>query len=326
MVNIINENSLVEYSIKNKNVNLKQILKEGLMYGDIDPIDKTDLMNLELEAYTNTYINHNLNIYRSVKSYINSHYMSFNDATILFNNDNIKYFDEDTYISLFPNRIIMLLEFIRNSNQKILSDILKINPEFNNPYGSRCNIKKMIEVFGIDVVANSEEKFVTDISALYDEQYEYYKKLIDINPNFTFEFRELIYENKIYTLEEFAYLDINIQRILYGLLPEYQLVLDVLSINGHGDTVKNIISYYTSQSTEKGRSVNIDYFLIPMYENAKDKEKFLENYSKMTSEEQCEIINKLDNNINIYHDELETLNKKFYIKKEINKILRRNFK
>ena len=326
IINNIKENQLVEYSIKNKNVNLKLIIKEGLMYGDITPMDKNDKVDLQLEAYLDTYIGNNLNIYRSVKDYINTFYMSFDDTTMIFNNDGIKYFDEDTYISLIPFRIKMLLKFIRNNNQKILSDILKINPNFNDPYGSRCDIKKMIEIFGIDVVANPEKRFVTDISKLDSSQYEYYKELIDINSDFTFDYRELIYENKIYKAEEFAYLDSNIQKILYGLLPEHVFILDITSINEHSDKVKAIINYYTSPSTKKGKNVNINYFLIPMYEKAKEKEKFLENYSKMTREEQLDIINELENNININHDDLEKLNKNFFIKKETNKVMRKRFK
>lgn len=228
---------------KQKKQKVKEVLEEIKQYlrnnnlcdGSLE-IDRIILEELSYLNYTklketeaiNKYIIEYWAIYNNNAYYLNYYHYGDNNSywiKILDKNISSK-FEPYYYELLLRYNIDVLFSYIDNDMLDELIQMFKIlyrkkelfdfDDEFI--YG-RINIKKIkkaIELFGVEKLIKDIPK--KNIEILNEDQLEYYKKILDINPRFDLETPQLIYENEIFTLDEVAHLSIQEQDILKKLL------------------------------------------------------------------------------------------------------------
>ena len=226
---------------KQKKQKVKEVLEEikkylrdnNLCNGslEIDRIVLEKLINLDYtklktQETIDLYILEYWAIYNDNTNYL--YYYNYNDKIycwikILDKNISSK-FDSHVYETLIKYNKNVLFSYIDNDMLDQLIEMCKIGyrklfPHHDEFIYGRIDVNKMkkaIQLFGVEKLIKDIPKY--NIERLNEDQLEYYKKVLDINPSFILEDPWLICENEMFTLDEIAHLSTRKQDILGKLL------------------------------------------------------------------------------------------------------------
>lgn len=280
------ENAEIENKVRTK---INKYIKKNEEYGIYKGQYKI------LYAYYIALLYNNEDIYIKAKDEYKLTIVPKRELTRMFTHDLKNIFGKEIYLDLIETRSGMLDEYLEDDTIPLLSDLLKINPKYTEHYNHNM-VPKLIEIFGIDRVAKEEENFCLFINNLYENQFEYYKEILDINPNFEFNyaFIRVLYKNNLYSTSDIALMDKDKLIILSELAP-----LDEIKVEISNDELRKIIDEILEKGinykniTERYPKIcrNLIYLI-----NDKDSKITLDNYFSCSIGEQENIIH----NYNVY--------------------------
>lgn len=258
------EIAIIKYNIVKKDYKIKKDVTEidECVINKIKEIFlQTKKFTLEREneqvltAYYWALYNDNIKIYNRVITTIDFNNYKF--ELFLFNKNITDKFEEDVYISLFPDRIPLISKFYKEDKIDLLVQLLNKNLEFDLEYDifhyHFKGLIKALEIFGVETIAKCDPILFQNIKELNLEQYEYYKQIYDINPQFEVFKNHLIYPNEIYSTEELSKLNLKSQENLYDLFNNglyYTRKIDAIEFTAYKDEIKKFISILSNDENK----------------------------------------------------------------------------
>ena len=149
-------------------------------------MDRTYLSSEEKGYFTYYYMalyNNTMDIFELLKNKINFYYLV---NLKKLDREFINNFDKSTYLDLVTYRNDFLSDIIKEEDISVYSKLLKVNKDFNNSYRNVYGDKmseyytELIDIFGINKVAEEEANFVSTIKKIGKNNWRIYKKLLDI--------------------------------------------------------------------------------------------------------------------------------------------------
>ena len=204
---------------------------------------------------------------------------------VLLQKDVVEKFDKDLYLSIIRQNGNLLINFYNYNQIDLLSNILIINPNFYTEVRVD-KIKRVIDIFGIDIVTKWNDEFNENIDNLNFYDIKDYKKIYDINPNFRVErideYTIFSYFNEIesiFTLEEIAKFSLIKQRNVWKLFDRYTIEY----ITKNKDIIRKII-------ISEDININVDDCLAAFRLSKLSTEQYL----MLTQEEIIDLINNIE--------------------------------
>lgn len=183
----------------------------------------SDLQIDKLYLYFVAYHNGNLDIFKALTDDMEKNidkyypYLFEYDFTNKFENkENLIQFIKVSDI----HKIVRLYNWYTINDGKLDQIIRLFEINSNFPFNEFTDSKlcNAINIFGLDQIAHAGTTMTNNLIHLNEEQYDTYKKLLEINPDFEIFDSALIYENEIFSLDELGKLSLEQQKKLYVLM------------------------------------------------------------------------------------------------------------
>lgn len=209
--------------------------------------EKTDniMINYLKNIFSSTLDNPKSIIKRNHKYFVNYYIALYNETlnvfmilkdqtdieklpNFVFDKDVVNSFEIKVYIDLVLNNFNILSYFYHLGKIYMLSQMMDINKNFISLFSNSkfledrvFSIDKVVEIFGIEEVANYNEIFIKNIEEIlvpgFDDFLNSYKKIYDINKNFIIYQDACLRIENLLKIEEIAYLDEKAQKMISKL-------------------------------------------------------------------------------------------------------------